>query len=186
MKSYIKGGIFAVAVGLMPALALADLSFQNTVTGEALDLSVAPDEGRDTPAVKQFLQTGIDPYIEVKNCLPKGQELFLESCSGCHGEVGEGKIGPGLNDDYWTYPKNTTDKGIFETIFGGARAQMGPHSDLQLDEILKIIAWIRHIYTGPVADADWLTDAQKKEFKDYDAQHPVTLKEEGECKIPGS
>jgi cytochrome c-L len=62
---------------------------------------------------------------------------------------------------------------------------MGPHSDLPLDEIMLIISWVRHLYTGPVEDADWLTDEQKKTFKDYDAEHPVTLKESGECKIPG-
>ena len=43
------------------------------------------------------------------------------SCSGCHGHVAEGNVGPGLNDNYWTYPKNKTDKGLFETIFGGAQ-----------------------------------------------------------------
>jgi cytochrome c-L len=194
MKSYIKGAALAVAVGILPALALgadpdpattSPLTFDNTVTGEPLDLTIGPKEGRDTPAVKEFFKTGVDPYIEVKDCLPKAQTLFLESCSGCHGQVGEGKIGPGLNDNYWTYPKNTTDKGIFETIYGGARAQMGPHSDLQLDELMLIIAWIRHLYTGPVEDADWLTDEQKKTFKPYDADHPVTLKDTGQCKIPG-
>jgi cytochrome c-L len=50
---------------------------------------------------------------------------------------------------------------------------------------MLIISWVRHLYTGPVEDADWLTDEQKKTFKDYDAEHPVTLKESGECKIPG-
>ncbi len=193
MKSYIKTVVVAVAVGMLPALALgtgqdpalsSSLDFRNTVTGEPLDLSIGPKEGRDTLAVKEFFKSGIDPYIEVKNCLPKGQELFLEACSGCHGEVGEGKIGPGLNDNYWTYPKNTSDKGIFETIYGGARSQMGPHSDLQLDEIMHVIAWVRHLYTGPVEDAEWLTPEQKKIFKPYDAEHPVALKESGECKIP--
>lgn len=193
MKFQIKGIMLAAALGLLPAMALradsdpaasTSLDFRNTVTGDPLDLSIGPKEGRDTPAVKEFFKTGVDPYIEVKDCLPKAQTLFLEACSGCHGEVGEGKIGPGLNDDYWTYPKNTTDKGIFETVYGGARSQMGPHSDLPLDELMLIIAWVRHLYTGPVDDADWLTDEQKKTFKPYDAKHPVTLKDTGECKIP--
>jgi len=183
-KQLIQGAIVIMALGFIPVLAVADLDFRNTVTGEPLDLSIGPKEGRDTPAVKQFMQTGVNPYIEVKNCLPKAQELFLVACSGCHGHVGEGKIGPGLNDNYWTYPKNKTDQGLFETIYGGARAQMGPHSDLQLNEILLIMAWIRHMYTGPIADADWLTDEQKKTFKDYDVNNPVTLVAAGECAIP--
>jgi cytochrome c-L len=138
------------------------------VTGEELDFSFAMPQGRDTEGVKQFMATGVDPYVERKECLPKGEELFLTACSGCHGQVGEGKIGPGLNDNYWTYPKNTTDKGIFETIYGGARAQMGPqYAQLTMDEMLHVIAWVRHIYTGPVADATWLTDEQKKAFKPF-------------------
>ena len=87
-------------------------------------------EGRDTEAVKRFLETGVNAYNEVKACLPKGEEIYLTSCSGCHGHLGEGKVGPGLNDAYWTYPKNKTDKGLFETIFGGAQGMMGPHNDL--------------------------------------------------------
>jgi cytochrome c-L len=183
-KQLIQGVIAIMALAFVPVLASADLDFRNTVTGEPLDLSAGNQENRDLPAVKQFLATGVDPYVEVKNCLPKAQELFLVACSGCHGHVGEGKIGPGLNDNYWTYPKNKTDQGLFETIYGGARAQMGPHSDLRLNEILLIMAWIRHFYTGPVGDADWLTDAQKKTFKDYDVNNPVTLVAEGKCEIP--
>ena len=30
------------------------------------------------------------------------------------------------------------------------KAMMGPHNDLQLNETLLIMAWIRHLYTGPV------------------------------------
>ena len=80
----------------------------------------------------------------------------------------EGKIGPGLNDDYWTYPKNVHDQGIFETVYGGARAMMGPHNgDLTLDQFMQVIAWVRHLYKDPVNQAFWLTDAQKKNYKPY-------------------
>lgn len=150
-------------------MANAQQVFQNTITGESLDIDgTAPKEGRDTPAVKKFLETGVDAYVEVPGCLPKGEEAFLESCSGCHGHIGEGKVGPGLNDSYWTYPKNETDKGLFETIFGGANGMMGPHGqDIELDDMLKLIAWIRHIQKDDVKDAQWLTDAQKKNFKPF-------------------
>ncbi len=35
--------------------------------------------------------------------------------------------------------------------------------------MLLIMAWIRHIYTGPAADADWLTPEQKKAYTPYKA-----------------
>ena len=74
---------------------------------------------------------------------------------------------PGLNDNYWTYPKNKTDKGLFETIFGGGQGMMGPHNDLQLNELLLAMAWIRHLYTGPVKGAKWLTEEQKANYTPY-------------------
>lgn len=161
----------AVLWSLIAGAQMADAQqvFQNTITGETLDVDgTAPKEGRDTPAVKKFLQTGVDPYVEVPGCLPKGEEVFLESCSGCHGHIGEGKVGPGLNDSYWTYPKNETDKGLFETIFGGANGMMGPHGqDIELDDMMKLIAWIRHIQKDDVKDAQWLTNEQKKNFKPF-------------------
>lgn len=120
---------FAVALSFAGALpAGAQDSFRNVVTGDPLSLEDGKPEGRDTPGVKKFLETRRNPYLENAACLVKGKELFLTACSGCHGHLGEGKIGPGLNDNYWTYPQAKTDQGMFEVIFGGARAQMGPQS----------------------------------------------------------
>lgn len=156
-----------VTVGLCVS-AWGDIQLRNTDTGQVMSLEEARPEGRDTPAVKYFLQTGKDPYLGVADCLPKAKDLYLSACSGCHGHLAEGKIGPGLNDNYWTYPKNTSDQGLFETIYGGARAQMGPqYLSLTLDEMLLVMAWVRHVYTGPVNDAEWLTVEQKKQFKPY-------------------
>jgi cytochrome c-L len=157
----------SVTVGAAGALAQG-MTFFHTITGEDLKIpeSTKP-EGRDTEGVKLFLQTGNNPYNEVGSCLHEGEQTYLASCSGCHGHFGEGKVGPGLNDAYWTYPKNKTDKGLLETIYGGAQGMMGPHNDLSLDEALKLMAWIRHLYTGDVAEADWLTDQQKANFKPF-------------------
>ena len=164
--------------------------FRHTITGEDLKVpETAKPEGRDTEAVKKFLESGVNLYTEVKACLPKGEEVYLTSCSGCHGHVAEGKVGPGLNDAYWTYPKNKTDKGLFETIYGGAQGMMGPHNDLQLDEMLKLIAWIRHLYTGDIQEADWLTEEQKKAFTPYkleehaSADDSAKAADAGECKV---
>lgn len=162
------GLVIGIVSAALAATVQTSLDLRNTITGDPINLDDALLEGRDTPGVKKFLETGHDPYIDDLSCLRQGQTLFLSACSGCHGLDGEGKIGPGLNDDYWTYPKNETDQGIFETVFGGARAQMGPHNeDLTLDEMLMIIAWVRHLYKDPVEHAPWLTPEQKKIYKPY-------------------
>lgn len=162
-----------VLVPTIAASAIAQQTFQHTITGEDLKImdSALPD-GRDTPAVKSFIETGVNPYNEVKGCLPRGEENYLSACSGCHGHLAEGKVGPGLNDGYWTYPKNTTDKGLFETIFGGGQGMMGPHgADMTLDDHLKLMAWIRHVNTGEGKDAEWLSDPQKAAFKPFNNEH---------------
>lgn len=164
----------AVVAGFTFA-AQATLTFTHTITGQPLDLSEAPEEGRDTEAVKKFLATGVNLYTENASCLAKGKDLFLSMCSGCHGHYGEGKIGPGINDDYWTYPKNKTDQGFFETLFGGAEGQMGPmYGALTLDDMLLVIGWTRHIYTGDPAEAEWLTPEQRASFKPFNPSEDRT------------
>ncbi|CAO4172772.1 cytochrome c(L), periplasmic [Methylorubrum populi] len=156
---------------------------RNTITGEVMDTSEGKPGGRDTPGIKTFLETGKNLYIDDRSCLRNGESLFLTSCSGCHGHNAEGKVGPGLNDNYWTYPLNTTDVGLFSTIWGGANGMMGPHNeDLNPDEILQVIAWIRHLYTGPVKDAEWLTDEQKKAYTPYKGHETFAKDEKGQCK----
>lgn len=120
------------------------LEFRGTISGDVLDVS--PMEGETfTPEAKHFLATGENPYRGNEEEVKKGYTIFSTACSGCHGHLAEGKLGPALADEYWTYPKNETDKGIFETIYGGAAGMMGPQQGrLTVDEIIHVVAWIRH------------------------------------------
>lgn len=150
------------------ASAIGSITFYHTTEGTPLDLSEADEEGRDTEAVKTFLDKGVNIYNEEPTILAEAEELYNGMCSGCHGHYAEGKIGPGLNDDYWTYDVNREDTGLFSTMFGGARGQMGPmYGALTLDEMLKTMAWVRHLYTGPAETATWLTEDQRKAFTPF-------------------
>ncbi|WP_144259707.1 cytochrome c(L), periplasmic [Methylocystis sp. ATCC 49242] len=164
------------------ALAQSAITFRNTITGEVLNFSDALPEGKDTPAVKEFMTTGKNPYNEDMSCLKQGEQIFLSACSGCHGHIAEGKIGPGLNDSYWTYPQNETDEGLFSTIYGGAQASMGPqYQNLQLDEMLKVMAWIRHLFKEEPEKATWLTEVQRKSFKPYPGHETLPDNPPGKC-----
>lgn len=169
-KSLAKAAIVTALVAAGGAGAKAETTFNNAITGEVLNLDDAAPEGRDTDAFKRFIATGVNIYTENPDCLAKGEELFLAMCSGCHGQKGEGKLGPGLNDSYWTYPQGATDKGLFEIIFGGASGQMGPmYGALNVDEMLLTMAWVRHLYKDDPKDAGaWLTADLKANFKPYD------------------
>lgn len=161
-------GLFASMAALAAVAQTSAITFRNTITGEVLDFNDALPEGRDTPGVKQFLATGKNPYNEDPSCLKTGEQTFLSACSGCHGHLGEGKIGPGLNDSYWTYPQNETDEGLFSTIYGGAQASMGPqYVNLSLDEMLQVMAWVRHLFKEEPEKAVWYTPEQRKKFKPY-------------------
>ena len=135
----------------------AEITFRHAVTGETLDFSYAK-AGGDTEAFKKFRETGRNPYNGNKEVTEnKGHSLYLSACSGCHGHEAEGKIGPGLADDYWTYPRATLDVGLFEILFGGAQGSMGPqYVNLNTDEMLQIMAWLRGVYKGDPAKAEWL------------------------------
>lgn len=122
-----------------------DIEFRGTISGDVLDLN---DGGVtvETPAVKQFRKTGINPYNNMKTKVDNGYTIYSTACSGCHGHLAEGKLGPALADSYWTYPGNKKDKGLFETIYGGAAGMMGPQKGrLNQDEILQIMSWVRSL-----------------------------------------
>ncbi len=158
----------AVIAGLTTGAAAAQQQFYNTVDGSPLNFDDAMEEGRDTDAVKEFMQTGVNIYNENPDVMEMAEETYNTMCSGCHGHYAEGKIGPGLNDDYWTYPQNETDVGLFSTLYGGASGQMGPMwGSLTLDEMLLAMAWTRHLYTGEPDTADWLTPEQQENFTPF-------------------
>jgi len=121
------------------------LDFRGTISGDILDMAPKVEGEVVTDQQKQFMATGENPYRGNSEAIKKGYNIFSTACSGCHGHLAEGKLGPALADTYWTYPKNETDKGLFETIYGGAAGMMGPQQGLlKVDEIMHVMAWIRY------------------------------------------
>lgn len=133
-------------------VATSAVSFVKTQDGSALVIDAALF---DTPAAKDFLATGKNSYVGNAEAIEKGKKLFqLYSCTQCHGGDAQGQTGPSLHGPDFHYPKNATNKGMFETIWNGTNAGMGakgvgmmdptdPSQGLRPDEILKVLAWIR-------------------------------------------
>ena len=109
----------------------------------------------DTPAAKEFLATGKNTYVGNADAIAKGKKVFqLYSCTQCHGPEAKGQVGPGLTGPDFKYPKDATNKGMFETVWHGTNGGMGakgiglmdpndPKNGITPDELLKIIAWVR-------------------------------------------
>lgn len=109
----------------------------------------------DTPAAKEFMSTGKNPYIGNVEAITKGKKVFqLYSCTQCHGPEAKGQVGPNLTGPDYHYPKDGTNKGMFETVWHGTNGGMGakgiglmdptdPKNGITPDELLKVISWIR-------------------------------------------
>jgi cytochrome c-L len=116
----------------------------------------------DTPGAKEFLATGKNPYTADAEAIAKGKKVFqLYSCTQCHGPEAKGQVGPNLTGPDYKYPKDATDKGMFETVWHGTNGGMGakgiglmdptdPKNGITPDELLKIIAWVRSVGTPAV------------------------------------
>ena len=109
----------------------------------------------NTPESKEFMTTGKNPYVGNADAIAKGKKVFqLYSCTQCHGPEAKGQVGPNLTGPDYHYPKNATNKGMFETVWHGTNGGMGakgiglmdptdPKNGITPDELLKIIAWVR-------------------------------------------
>lgn len=164
-KSTLLVSMLAV-VGLLPLQAAAECKFVSTKAGNApFTIKALPD---DTPEVKEFLETCINPYtkkfVADAEAAKAGKKKFgYYSCTQCHGGNAGGQTGPSITDDTWQYAKHATDKGMFETIAGGSDAGMpawhaqvsGNPELLKTDEILKIIGWLRASFKGS-GEKTWL------------------------------
>ena len=128
------------------------ISFVDTQEGKPLIIDAALFV---TPAAKEFLATGKNTYIGNEEAIAKGKRVFgLYSCTQCHGPEGKGQVGPGLVGPTFKYPKNATNKGMFETVWHGTNGGMGAKgiglmdptdakNGITTDELLQVIAWIR-------------------------------------------
>lgn len=151
LKSTLLVSMFALA-GLVSGSAFADINLVATQDGSPLNIK---KELFDTPAAKEFLATGKNPYIGNADAIKAGKKKFnLYSCNACHGGTGEGAVAPGLQGPTFKYAKNATNKGMFETIWHGTNGGMGakglglmlpddPSEGLKPDDVLKVQAWIR-------------------------------------------
>lgn len=96
------------------------------------------------------VETGVDDspfaaYIGKEDHIAAGQHLYAAECAHCHGNLGEGFIGPNLTDRYWIHGSQNED--LYRVISEGALdAGMTGYQDLlTVEERSQLIAYIRSI-----------------------------------------
>ncbi len=100
----------------------------------------------------------VNPFSGDAAMVAKGAEIYEENCSDCHGEKGEGDIGPSVIDNIFLYAEGDLPDGdYFEIISNGTdedmvkdgrRAKGGMPDfgeELQKDEIWAVISFIRSL-----------------------------------------
>lgn len=137
--------IGAAIVGATVAQGAGIPQFTSPLDDSPLEIKLLPGE-KNTEGVQKFYDTGEDPYKGDAQALAQGKELYEANCQACHMPDGSGRIGPSLIGDTHHYPRFTTDKGIFEIVYGGATGAMQPFGKrLTQDQILHIIAYVRSL-----------------------------------------
>lgn len=70
-----------------------------------------------------------------------GKEIFMQYCKVCHGEYGEGLVGPNFTDEYWIHGGRIND--LFRTIKYGAENGMKSWKDelnpIQMQQVASYI-----------------------------------------------
>lgn len=82
--------------------------------------------------------------------LSEGQQIFSTRCMACHGDKGQGIIGPNLTDDFWINGGKITD--IHKVVSNGvlAKGMLAWKDQLTPDQLNSVVAFIWSIHgTNP-------------------------------------
>lgn len=74
--------------------------------------------------------------------LEAGKAVYIQNCAACHGQSGEGTVGPNLTDEYWLHGGDVNE--IFKTVkFGVPSKGMVPwQGKLTKDQMLEVSSYI--------------------------------------------
>jgi cytochrome c-L len=138
--------IALVAFACGGSFASADpIAFTSALDDSPLIVKPLPNETL-SDAVNKFYETGEDPYKGDPKALADGKKIYDQWCQSCHMPDGSGRIGPSFIGDTHHYPRFTTDKGMFEIVYGGATGAMQPFGNrLKKDQILEVMAYVRSL-----------------------------------------
>jgi mono/diheme cytochrome c family protein len=124
-----------------------------------------PLDGEQIEAIVAFLRSWeMDPPVEfppevrISTVSLSGDQIYADLCAQCHGEFGEGLIGPAFDDS--DFQASFTDQELFDSINSGheATAMIAWGEVLNSEQIEDLVSFIRQLRLaasgGPVSFAD--------------------------------
>ncbi len=77
--------------------------------------------------------------------LTEGKNIFKTNCSACHGQNGEGTVGPNLTDDYWIHGGDI--QSIFKTIKYGVveKGMKSWQTDISPSQMAQVSSYIKSL-----------------------------------------
>lgn len=85
--------------------------------------------------------------------LASGKSIFDTNCAACHGQEGQGTVGPNLTDEYWLHGGDVNE--IFKTVkYGVPSKGMVPwQGKLTKDQMLEVSSYILSLHGSNPANA---------------------------------
>jgi cytochrome c oxidase cbb3-type subunit 3 len=90
---------------------------------------------------KAVVLADLPRYTDEQN-LMAGKIIFTTNCAICHGEKGQGNIGPNLTDEYWLHGGQYAQ--VFKTIFNGVpeKGMLSWKKTLKPEDIRKTASYV--------------------------------------------
>lgn len=120
---------------------------------ELSDANIQMEEFRKKSA-NSIDETNVKLLTEASE-LSEGKNIFKTNCSACHGQNGEGTVGPNLTDDYWIHGGDI--QSIFKTIKYGVveKGMKAWQADISPSQMALVSSYIKSLRgTNPANPKD--------------------------------
>ncbi len=106
-------------------------------------LSPAPSSGGGSASSEGELLAASKDASRVKH----GAEVYAGKCLACHGDKGQGIVGPNLTDDFWIHGKGTLSDMANLIAIGVPEKGMPPWGTLlTTDELKDVVAFVHSLH----------------------------------------
>ena len=124
--------------------------FDGPSTDQELSEKLAIIQEKSSQSGSDEVLTNIDELVKDASIIPLGQKVYAEKCFMCHGDKGQGLIGPNMTDDFWIHGNKPKD--ILYVIQKGVpdKGMVPWEAVLSVEEQIATVAYILSLHgTNP-------------------------------------